>query len=88
LLTNANQVQTLFESYGRVLRAGIMRSHHTGSSLGVAYVLMSNDREGNEAIQKLNGANLDGRPMDVQEAFPPERNKNESRFHAMELRSR
>ena len=53
LLTNANQVQTLFESYGRVLRAGIMRSHNTGSSLGFAYVLMSNDREGNEAIQKL-----------------------------------
>jgi len=88
LLTNANQVQTLFESYGRVLRAGIMRSHNTGSSLGFAYVLMSNDREGNEAMQELNGANLDGRPMDVQEAFPPERNKNESRFHGMELRSR
>jgi RNA recognition motif-containing protein len=89
LLTNANQVQTVFESYGRVLKAGILCSRNTGDSLGFAYVLMSNDREGNEAIQGLNGANLDGRPMDVQEALPPEeRNKNESRFHGMKLRAR
>jgi cold-inducible RNA-binding protein len=89
LLTDANQVQTVFESYGRVLKAGILRSRNTGNSLGFAYVLMNNDREGNEAIQGLNGANLDGRPMDVQEALPPEeRNKNESRFHGMKLRPR
>ncbi len=89
LLTNANQVQTAFESYGRVLKAGILCSRNTGSSLGFAYVLMNNDREGNEAIQGLNGADLDGRPMDVQEALPPEeRNKNESRFHGMKLRPR
>jgi len=89
LLTNANQVQTVFESYGRVLKAGILLSRNTGNSLGFAYVLMNNDREGNEAIQRLNGANLDGRPMDVQEALPPEeRNKNESRFHGMKLRPR
>ena len=89
LLTDANQVQTVFESYGRVLKAGILRSRNTGDSLGFAYVLMNNDREGNEAIQGLNGANLDGRPMDVQEALPPEeRNKNESRFHGMKLRPR
>src|SRR5260370_42501299 len=77
LLTNANQVQTLFESYGRVLRAGIMRSHNTGSSLGLAYVLMSNDREGTEAMQELNGATLDGRPMEMQQARPHERTNNE-----------
>lgn len=89
LLTDANQVQTLFESYGKVLKAGIVRNRDSGASLGFAYVLMSNDNEGNEAIQRLNGESLDGRPIDVQEALPPEaREKDKKRFHGVRLHSR
>ena len=88
LLTDANQVQTLFESYGRVLKTGINCNRNGGESLGFAYVLMRNDSEGNEAIQELNGAILDGRAMDVQEALPPERRKDEKRFHGVKLRPR
>jgi RNA recognition motif-containing protein len=89
LLTNASQVQALFESYGSVLKAGIICDRNSGESLGFAYVLMSNDTEGNEAIQQLNGVSLDGRPLDVQEALPPEgHNKDEKRFHGLKLRAR
>ena len=87
LLTKADQVQALFESFGSVLKAGIICDRNSGESRGFAYVLMSNDAEGNEAIQQLNGVTLDGRPLDVQEALPPEGlNKNEKRFHGMKLR--
>ena len=89
LLTETNQVQALFEGYGKVLKAGIIRNRNSGASLGFAYVLMSNDSEGNEAIQRLNGQNLDGRPLDVQEALPPEeREKDKKRFHGARLNSR
>ena len=89
LLTKADQVQALFESFGSVLKAGIICDRNSGESLGFAYVLMSNDVEGNEAIQQLNGVKLDGRPLDVQEALPPEgAGKNEKRFHGMKLRPR
>lgn len=88
LLTGANHVQRLFESYGSVLKTGIIRNRNGGESLGFAYVLMSNDTEGNEAIQELNGAMLDGRPMDVQEALPLAQRGNEKRFHGLKLRAR
>ena len=88
LMTSANQVQRLFESYGSVLKTGIIYSRDGGGSLGFAYVLMSNDSEGNEAIQELNGAILDGRSIDVQEALPLGQRGNEKRFHGLKLRAR
>jgi RNA recognition motif-containing protein len=89
-LTNATQVQTLFEGYGKVLKAGLVCHHDTGEPLGFAYVLMSDDEEGNEAIQNLNGTTLDGRTMDVKEALPPgERTDSKKKhFHGMKLRPR
>lgn len=88
-LTTASQVHALFESYGSVLKAGIMRDRMSGESLGFAYVLMKNDAEGNEAIQRLRGVALDGRHLDVQEAFPPGARETEKRrFHGMKLNSR
>jgi RNA recognition motif-containing protein len=89
LLTSADQVQSLFESYGKVHKAGIICNRNSGESLGFAYVIMDNDSEGDEAIQDLNGADLNGRPMDVRDALPPEeRNKNEKRFQGMKVRPR
>ena len=89
LLTDAHQVQTLFEGYGSVLKAGIIRNRNSGESLGFAYVLMNNDVEGQEAIQQLNGKTLDGRPIDVQEALPPgARETEKKRFQRTKLNSR
>ncbi len=85
--TNASQVQMLFESYGKVLKSGIMNDRATGGSLGFAYVLMNNETEANEAIQHLDGASLDGHAIDVREANPPEkREQDKGRFHGMRLR--
>lgn len=89
MLTTADQVQTLFESYGNVVKAGIICDRNSGESLGFAYVLMDNDSEGTEAIQQLNGTTLDGRPLDVQEALSPEaRAKEQKNFRGARLHSR
>jgi RNA recognition motif-containing protein len=88
-LTSADQLQALFEGYGKVLKSGILCNHTTGEPLGFAYVVMSDDNEGNDAIQDLNGASLNGRLIDVREALPPEeRDKNEKRFRGVKVRSR
>ena len=42
-LTSGMEVQTLFESYGKVLRAGVLANPDTGESRGFGYVLMSDD---------------------------------------------
>ena len=71
--TTAGDVQALFQQYGKVSRAGIICDPATGNSRGFAFVLMGNDREGDEAIRNLNQKPLAGRRMDVKEAVPPER---------------
>ncbi len=69
----AGDVQNLFQQYGKVSRAGIICDPATGRSRGFAFVLMGNDREGEEAIRNLNQSSLAGRRLDVKEALPPER---------------
>jgi len=88
-LTSGMEVQTLFESYGKVLRAGVLANPDTGESRGFGYVLMSDDEEANEAIQDLNGKTLNGHRIDVQEALPPgERDTHQKNFHGRKLRAR
>lgn len=76
--TTAGELQVLFQQYGKVSRAGIICDPETGRSRGFAFVLMGNDREGDEAIRNLNQKPLAGRRIDVKEALPPERNPKAS----------
>jgi cold-inducible RNA-binding protein len=81
----AGDIQVLFEQYGKVNRAGIICDPETGRSRGFAFVLMGNDREGEEAIQNLNQRSLAGRRLDVKEALPPEADpKYRERAHKRE----
>jgi cold-inducible RNA-binding protein len=64
------QVRSLFETYGAVDRVSIITDRDTGRSRGFAFVEMPNDAEAERAITALNGANLGGRPMNVNEARP------------------
>jgi cold-inducible RNA-binding protein len=67
-------VRSLFERYGVVNSARIMTDRETGRSRGFAFVEMENENEANNAINALNGYNLDGRNLNVNEARPkPER---------------
>jgi cold-inducible RNA-binding protein len=68
--TTENTVRSMFESYGSVDRVNIVTDRETGQARGFAFVEMSQDAEGNAAISGLNGKDVDGRTLNVNEARP------------------
>lgn len=64
------QVRALFEAYGAVDRVSIKTDRETGRSRGFAFVEMANEAEAERAIAALNGTNLGGRALNVNEARP------------------
>ncbi len=64
------QIRSLFEAYGAVDRVSLMRDRDTGRSRGFAFVEMTNAAEADKAIAGLNGTNLGGRALNVNEARP------------------
>ena len=65
-----DSLRSMFESYGAVDRVNIVTDRDTGQARGFAFVEMSVDSEGNSAINGLNGKDLDGRSLNVNEARP------------------
>ena len=68
--TTETTVRSMFESYGSVDRVNIVTDRETGQARGFAFVEMSVDAEGNAAINGLNGKDVDGRTLNVNEARP------------------
>jgi RNA recognition motif-containing protein len=58
------------ETYGAVERVSIMTDRDTGQPRGFAFVDMSNDDDAAKAISALNGKDLEGRTLSVNEARP------------------
>jgi len=65
-----SSVRSLFEPYGQVDRVNIVTDRDTGRSRGFAFVEMANPAEANKAIAALNGFDLGGRQLNVNEARP------------------
>jgi len=59
-----------FSEHGKVESAKLIMDRESGRSKGFAFVEMSTDSEAEQAIQKLNGADWEGRAMTVSEARP------------------
>src|SRR5260370_41303953 len=74
LVWDANQddLFQLFSKYGKVTRAQVITDRETGRSRGFGFVEMDNDEEAQRAIDALNGAQHDARPLTVNEARPRE----------------
>jgi cold-inducible RNA-binding protein len=68
--TTEDTVRSMFEAYGTVDRVNIVTDRETGQARGFAFVEMSSDAEGNAAINGLNGKDVDGRTLNVNEARP------------------
>ena len=68
--TTEDTLRSMFDSYGSVQRVNIVTDRDTGQARGFAFVEMSVDAEGNAAISGLNGRDLDGRSLNVNEAKP------------------
>jgi RNA recognition motif-containing protein len=65
-----DSLRTAFEEYGAVDSARIIMDRDSGRSKGFGFVEMGNDAEAKAAIDGLNGQELDGRPLTVNEARP------------------
>jgi RNA recognition motif-containing protein len=63
-------VRSLFEAYGTVDRVNIVTDRDTGQARGFGFVEMSANAEADRAIAGLNGRDLDGRALNVNEARP------------------
>jgi RNA recognition motif-containing protein len=67
-----SDLQNLFEAHGQVQSAQIIMDRDTGRSKGFGFVEMSSDSEAQAAIDALNGQEVNGRPLTVNEARPKE----------------
>jgi len=65
------ELQSIFEPYGTVESAKIVRNPDTGRSRGFALVAMKNDAEAEKAMAELNGRESGGRALTVNEARSP-----------------
>lgn len=68
--TTEEDLRTAFTAYGAVERVSIVTDRDTGQSRGFAFVEMTERREAEAAIAGLNGADMNGRAMNVNEARP------------------
>ena len=68
--TAEDELRKLFETYGQVDRITILTDRDTGRSRGFGFVEMTNGEEGDKAIAALNGTQIGGRTLNVNEARP------------------
>jgi len=72
--TSEDELRQLFEVHGQVDRVAIMTDRDTGRSRGFGFVEMASAEDGEKAIAALNGSQVGGRTLNVNEARPkPER---------------
>ncbi len=69
---NDDQLKDAFAAAGTVVSAKVIIDRDTGRSKGFGFVEMSTDEEAKAAIDMLNGKELEGRPIAVNEARPRE----------------
>ena len=70
--TSNEDLQELFGQAGTVESVNIVEDRDTGRSRGFGFVEMSSKEEGTAAIEQLNGKEIDGRALTVNEARPRE----------------
>ncbi len=72
--TKEDGLQNFFEQVGKVLEVKIITDRVTGRSKGFGFVTMETEDDAMRAIQELNGKELDGRKLTINEARPQKEN--------------
>ncbi len=67
----------VYSEFGEVSSATVIMDRDTGRSRGFGFVEMSDDTAATTAIEKTNGMDVDGRPLNVNEARPREPRSND-----------
>jgi RNA recognition motif-containing protein len=78
--TSENDLRKLFEPFGKVLSAKVIMDRETGNSRGFGFVEMESGTEANEAMNKLNGKDIEGRSMSVTVAREKEDRSEKKRW--------
>ena len=68
--TTESELRALFEPFGQITRVHIAMDRETGRARGFAFVEMNNDEEAAKAIAALDGKEVGGRNLKVNEARP------------------
>jgi cold-inducible RNA-binding protein len=71
--TTEEGIRTLFAQHGEIISVKAITDRMTGKSKGFAFVEMENDNEAKAAINAINGQELDGRTLKVNEALDKSR---------------
>ena len=66
--TDDNGLRSAFEQFGTVEDAKVITDRDSGRSRGFGFVTFGNEEDAQTAIQKMHGAELDGRSLNVNEA--------------------
>jgi len=70
--TDSSMLQDMFTSFGTVVSAEVIADRETGRSKGFGFVEMGSDEEAQTAIAEMNGKDIGGRALTVNEAKPKE----------------
>jgi len=70
--TTDDSLKEFFSAVGTVVSASVIMDRETNRSKGFGFVEMSSDEEAKKAVEELNGKDLDGRAIVVNEARPRE----------------
>jgi RNA recognition motif-containing protein len=70
LAVTEDDLRQTFEAFGQVTSAKIIKDRYTGNSRGFGFVDMPNHQEARSALAGLNGKDLKGRALKVNEARP------------------
>ncbi|MGB9561336.1 MAG: RNA recognition motif domain-containing protein [bacterium] len=77
-----SELRKAFEAYGKVETVTIIKDKFTGSSRGFGFVEMPTTDEAKAAIAGMNGRELGGRKLTVNEARPRNESPNRNRFRS------
>jgi RNA recognition motif-containing protein len=73
--TTDDELKELFATHGAVASASVVRDRDSGRSKGFGFVEFESDEEGKKAQSALNGSEMGGRTITVDEARPKENNR-------------
>ena len=68
----SSQLEEIFSKFGKVTSCDVITDRYSGQSKGFGFVEMENDKEADEAIEKLHDTEMEGRKIAVNVARPRE----------------
>ncbi len=74
--TNETELQNAFSRFGEITEAKVITDRETGRSRGFGFVTFAEGADADTAIEEMNGAQLDGRSLTVNEAQEKRRDNN------------